>query len=74
MGGVRDVISERTGALVPLGDEAALASAVAYLVDHDDLRRAAGSAAREAGERFDIAPIADEYDALFREVRAGTFR
>jgi glycosyltransferase involved in cell wall biosynthesis len=74
MGGVRDVISERTGALVPLGDEAGLASAVAHLVDHDDLRRAAGSAAREAGERFDIAPIADAYDALFREVRAGTFR
>jgi glycosyltransferase involved in cell wall biosynthesis len=72
MGGVRDVISERTGALVPPGDEAALASAVARLVDHDDLRLSAGAAAREAGERFDIAPVAEAYDALFTEVRART--
>jgi glycosyltransferase involved in cell wall biosynthesis len=73
MGGVRDVVSERTGALVPLGDEPGLATAVGRLVNRVDEQAAAATAAREAGDRFDIAPIGDEYDSLFREVLAGSF-
>jgi glycosyltransferase involved in cell wall biosynthesis len=73
MGGARDVISEQTGAIVPVGDEEGLAAAVARLVNHVDEREAAASAAAGAGRPFDIAPVADAYDALFQEVRAGMF-
>jgi glycosyltransferase involved in cell wall biosynthesis len=68
MGGVRDVVSEATGALVPFGDEAALATAVARLVHDHGARGAAATAARAAAGPFRIEPVADAYDALYREL------
>ncbi len=68
MGGVRDVISEETGALVAPGDSEGLATAVAKLVTHPAARANASRACSAAGARFDIAPVADEYDDLYREL------
>ena len=70
MGGVRDVVSDETGALVPLGDADGLAAAVARLVTDPGARANAAHAARSAGARLNIAPIADEFDALYRELLA----
>jgi glycosyltransferase involved in cell wall biosynthesis len=71
MGGVRDVISEKTGALVPPRDRRAFATAVAELVNDAGARELAASAAQEAGARFSIESVADQYDELYREVLAG---
>jgi glycosyltransferase involved in cell wall biosynthesis len=68
MVGVRDVLSETTGALVPPGDEAELAAAVATLATDPSKRTAASAAARTAGQPFHIAPVARAYDALYREL------
>ena len=68
MGGVRDVISEETGALIPPGDEAALASAVAELATDPSRRERAAAATREAGAAHGIEPIADAYAALYDEL------
>jgi len=70
MGGVRDVVSDETGALVPLGDADGLATAVASLVMDPAARANAAHAAKSAGARLNIAPIADEFDALYRELLA----
>jgi glycosyltransferase involved in cell wall biosynthesis len=68
MRGVRDVISEATGGLVPSGDEVALAAAVAALATDPSERAAASAAARTAGQPFHIAPVARAYDALYGEL------
>lgn len=68
IGGVRDVVSEATGALVPPGDRRALASAAALLANDMERRSRAAQAARDASARFSIAPVADAYDELFREL------
>ena len=68
MGGVRDVVTGDTGALVPPADEAGLAAAVAELVTDPDRRERAAAAAREAGERLRIEPVADAYAALYGEL------
>jgi glycosyltransferase involved in cell wall biosynthesis len=70
MGGVRDVVTDETGALVPPDDAEGLAVAVASLVTDPAARAKAAHAARSAGVRLDIARVADEYDALFRELLA----
>jgi glycosyltransferase involved in cell wall biosynthesis len=70
MGGVRDIVSDETGALVPPGDADRLAAAVASLVTDPAARAEAAHATRSAGARLDIARVADEYDALFRELLA----
>jgi glycosyltransferase involved in cell wall biosynthesis len=74
MGGVRDVIGDDTGALVPAGDEAALARAVTELVEDPDRRARAAAAAREAGAGLDIAPVADAYAELFGELLSARAR
>jgi type III pantothenate kinase len=74
MGGVRDVIGDDTGALVPPGDEAALARAVTELVEDPDRRARAAAVAREAGADLDIAPVADAYVELFGELLSARAR
>ncbi|MGW1705437.1 glycosyltransferase family 4 protein [Streptomyces sp. NPDC002206] len=58
------------GLLVPVGDAAALTAALLDLIDDEGARRRMGDAARRASKRFDPAPIAATYDALFTELGA----
>lgn len=66
VGGARDQVEhERTGLLSPAGDTAALAAAIARLLDDADLRARLGKAARaEIEARFTIARMASSYRAL----------
>ena len=74
MGGVRDVVTDDMGALVPPADEDALAAAVAELAADPERRERAAVAAREAGARLRIEPVADAYAALFGELLSARAR
>ncbi|HET7788566.1 MAG TPA: glycosyltransferase family 4 protein [Myxococcales bacterium] len=62
--------NEETALLVPLGDGAALASALERLVNDAALRRKLGETARERALRHSIEPMVDAYAALYRELSA----
>ena len=73
--GCREVVRPDTGLLVPVDDPAALAAAMAKLVQSPDLRRRFGAAARAlAVERFSSdaigRAIADLYGSLAGGARA----
>jgi glycosyltransferase involved in cell wall biosynthesis len=61
---------ERTGLLVPVGDAAALASAIVRLAGDAALCARLGSAAFERARGFDAAAWADHFLAVCREVAA----
>jgi glycosyltransferase involved in cell wall biosynthesis len=67
VGGVRDVVTgPHLGALVPFGDPAALADAVAGLADAPGRRREIGQAARASvRERFHARRLLDEVKSLY---------
>jgi glycosyltransferase involved in cell wall biosynthesis len=67
VGGVRDVVTTpRLGALVPFGDPAALADAVAGLADAPGRRDEIGQAARASvRERFHASRLLDDIKALY---------
>lgn len=69
VGGVGDLVDQSTGWLVPSGDEAALAGALAAALSHRDEADARGRAARErALERFSIDRLVTDLAALYREL------
>ena len=68
MGGVRDVVSPKTGSLVRAEDEEGLAREVTALAGDPQRRSRASAAARRAGARFRIEPVADAYAELYREL------
>ena len=70
VGGLREVVVDgATGTLVPPGNPAALAAAIAPYLDDPALRARVGAAARERALRcFAPGPYADRVDALLREV------
>jgi glycosyltransferase involved in cell wall biosynthesis len=62
------------GLLVPVDDREAMAAALAELIDDRSARLRMGEAARASARRFDPAPIARTYEALFADLagrRAG---
>lgn len=68
-GGVREVLGEGTGTVVPRGDARAFADALLRLAAAAPRRRALGAAARErALERFGAERLLDDVDALYREL------
>ncbi len=72
VGCVPELVSERTGWLVPAGDEGALAEALAALAgDLGDARGRGEAGAKVALERFDVSVMARAYVALFEELRRG---
>ncbi len=69
--GFRQVLSDgRQGLLVPPGDEAQMAAALARLLDHPELRREMGQRGRSAAEAYAWPLIADRvvsvYEAALR--------
>lgn len=72
VGGVAHCIDNGiTGLVVPAGDEAALAAAVAALLADDKLRRRMGIAARRrAEERFALGSVAERCLAFYERVLA----
>ena len=71
-GGVREVVTEDTGTVVPKGDPEALAAALVELAGDPARRRAMGAAARErALGRYGAERLLRDVDALYRELAAG---
>jgi len=61
------VVDGETGTLVPPGNPAALAAAIAPFLDDPGLRARVGARARErALQRFAPGPYADRVDAVLR--------
>jgi len=72
VGGVREVVSEETGILVPRGDAGALAGALVEMTAGPELRARFGAAARErAIGRYGADRLLGDTDALYRELVAG---
>ena len=77
VGGVREaVLDGRTGYVVPPGDPAALAAAMARQASLDaETRARMSAAAREhASVRFDIATVAEQWERLYLELLASARR
>jgi glycosyltransferase involved in cell wall biosynthesis len=71
VGGVREVVTEETGILVPRDDVAALASAMAELAADAPRRESCGRAARQrALGRYGAERLLEDIDALYRELAA----
>lgn len=69
VGGVRDVVNDETGILVPPGDAAALAGGIERLAFDPDLRAKLGAQARKhAVGRFSAERLVDDIDSLYREL------
>ncbi|MGE5280912.1 MAG: glycosyltransferase [Chloroflexota bacterium] len=76
VGGVREVVSEETGLLVPRGDAAAFADALLTMSGDPGRRESLGRAARlRAVERYGAERLLRDVDGLYRElvaVRSGS--
>jgi glycosyltransferase involved in cell wall biosynthesis len=71
VGGVREVVGEETGMLVPRGDAPALASALVRMAGDAGRRRDFGQAARRrAVGRYGAERLLGDVDALYRELTA----
>lgn len=72
-GGMPEAVADgKTGILVPPGDVAQLANAIARLVNNDTLRREFGEAGRiRMANDFSIAKMADRHVALYESVVDG---
>jgi glycosyltransferase involved in cell wall biosynthesis len=68
VGGVPEAVQDgTTGLLVPPGDDAALADALASLIADPEQRRRLGDAGRSASRKFTIAAAARRLEDLYRE-------
>ena len=71
-GGVGELVDDSVGALLPVGDDAAIAAEVSTLLGDPDLLRAKGQAAlvRSAEPRFDPDAVHCGFEAFYREILA----
>ena len=70
--GVRALIGDGGGVLVPPGDTAAFAAELERLIEAPDLRRTLGAQARMAVLRFDPDAVLAHWDRLFDLLHRGT--
>jgi glycosyltransferase involved in cell wall biosynthesis len=69
VGGVADVVTERTGMLAPAGDSDALGDAIARLASDPALRAQMGRRAREhVSARYSVERLLADIDALYGEL------
>jgi glycosyltransferase involved in cell wall biosynthesis len=69
--GPRDIVREGVdGHVVPNGDREALAAALSGLMADTERRKAFGAAAVENAARYDVARMAERWEALFDELAA----
>ena len=67
VGGVREVVTDRTGILVPPDDVEALAGGMERLAGDPDLRKGMGARARErAISRYSAERLVGDIDSLYR--------
>jgi glycosyltransferase involved in cell wall biosynthesis len=71
-GGVKELVDDSVGALLPVGDAAGIAGALAGVIADPDLRAAKGAAAlaRSKEDRFDPAAVHARFADMYREVIA----
>jgi glycosyltransferase involved in cell wall biosynthesis len=69
-GGIPEMVDESSAVLVPPGDAEALGSAIASLLADPERRAALAVEAARRVRRFDIRPIAGQYEALYSDLTA----
>ena len=70
-GGVRELVRDGIdGMLVPCEDPAALANAMADLIENPDKRQRLAQQAAPGMARFSCSKIVDDWEQLFRQIRA----
>jgi glycosyltransferase involved in cell wall biosynthesis len=68
--GTADLVQEGCGLLVPVGDTAALAGAMAWILDHPDEAREMGRRGRERMADYDVHKIIALHEALYETALA----
>lgn len=73
VGGVPEVVEDgRTGALVPPGDDGAMARAIQTLLDDPDRAAAFGQAGKQRAQQFSIEQTVEDIERLYEEILAGS--
>jgi glycosyltransferase involved in cell wall biosynthesis len=65
--GTRDLLAAGSGLLVPVGDIAALAQAMAWILDHPQKAQMIAKQARERIAKYDLSYILQQYESLYTE-------
>ncbi len=69
--GIKEVLDEETGWLVPAGDEKALATKINWLIANlgsEEVARRRDNLQKKIRENFDIARVADQYQKIYQEL------
>jgi glycosyltransferase involved in cell wall biosynthesis len=64
-GGLREVVTDRTGRRFPPGDAASLARTLVALLSDDELRARLGRGATENAQRYSWERVAGDFDAIY---------
>lgn len=69
-GGVRELVDDKVGALLEVGDIEGTSKALIELIDNADLRRQKGQAAFDLSQesRFDPTAVHRQFEALYQEI------
>jgi len=68
VGGIRDILPKGYGAVVPSGDVAAFAEALARFIDDEGARASAVNASQADIARFEVDRLAGDVDRLYRSL------